>query len=68
LGIRYTDEAPPEPADYAAALHERLGDRDYEIILEPGRAIAGNAGILLTRVEYLKPTATRTTSPSSMRP
>ncbi|MCG6940594.1 MAG: diaminopimelate decarboxylase [Thiohalocapsa sp.] len=58
LGIRYTDEAPPEPADYAAALNERLGERDVEIILEPGRAIAGNAGILLTRVEYLKPTAT----------
>jgi diaminopimelate decarboxylase len=58
LGIRYTDEQPPEPADYAAALDERLGDRGYEIVLEPGRAIAGNAGVLLTRVEYLKPTAT----------
>jgi diaminopimelate decarboxylase len=58
LGIRYTDEQPPEPADYAAALDRRLGEHPYEIILEPGRAIAGNAGILLTRVEYLKPTAT----------
>ncbi len=58
LGIRYTDEAPPEPNAYAAALDERLGARELEIILEPGRAIAGNAGILLTRVEYLKPTAT----------
>jgi len=58
LGIRYTDEQPPEPADYAAALDERLGDRGYEIVLEPGRAIAGNAGVLLTRIEYLKPTAT----------
>ncbi len=58
LGIRYTDETPPEPDAYAEALHDRLGDRDLEIILEPGRAIAGNAGILLTRVEYLKPTAT----------
>jgi diaminopimelate decarboxylase len=58
LGIRYTDEAPPEPDAYAEALDARLGDRDLEIILEPGRAIAGNAGILLTRVEYLKPTAT----------
>lgn len=56
LGIRYTDEQPPEPADYAAALDHRLGDLPYEIILEPGRAIAGNAGVLLTRVEYLKPT------------
>ena len=58
LGIRYTDERPPEPATYAQALGERLGERPYEIILEPGRAIAGNAGVLLTRVEYLKPTAT----------
>jgi diaminopimelate decarboxylase len=58
LGIRYTDEAPPEPNAYAAALDERLGARELEIILEPGRAIAGNAGILLTRVEYLKSTAT----------
>ena len=58
LGIRYTDEQPPEPAAYAQALGERLGERPYEIILEPGRAIAGNAGVLLTRVEYLKPTAT----------
>jgi diaminopimelate decarboxylase len=54
LGIRYTDEQPPEPAEHAAALAERLGDRRHEIILEPGRAIAGNAGVLLTRVEYLK--------------
>jgi diaminopimelate decarboxylase len=58
LGIRYTDEQPPEPAAYAQALGERLGDRRHEIILEPGRAIAGNAGVLLTRVEYLKPTDT----------
>jgi diaminopimelate decarboxylase len=58
LGIRYTDEQPPEPAAYAQALSERLGERPYEIILEPGRAIAGNAGVLLTRVEYLKPTDT----------
>jgi diaminopimelate decarboxylase len=56
LGIRYTDERPPEPADYAEALEQRLGERPYRIILEPGRAIAGNAGVLLTRVEYLKPT------------
>lgn len=54
LGIRYRDEAPPEPADYADVLSERLGSRDYEILMEPGRAIVGNAGILLTRVEYLK--------------
>jgi diaminopimelate decarboxylase len=59
LGIRYVDESPPEPADYAAAITERLGDRELEIVLEPGRAIVGNAGVLLTRVEYLKPTASR---------
>jgi diaminopimelate decarboxylase len=58
LGIRYTDEVPPEPAAYAEALNGRLGERALEVVLEPGRAIAGNAGILLTRVEYLKPTAT----------
>ncbi|MFP4279981.1 MAG: diaminopimelate decarboxylase [Halochromatium sp.] len=58
LGIRYTDEDPPLPAAYAAALSERLGARTFEVILEPGRAIAGNAGVLLTRVEYLKPTPT----------
>ncbi|MCO5761105.1 MAG: diaminopimelate decarboxylase [Gammaproteobacteria bacterium] len=56
LGIRYTHETPPEPADYARALDDLLEGRHYEILLEPGRAIAGNAGVLLTRVEYLKDT------------
>ena len=56
LGIRYKDEQPPEPAEYVAAILEKLGDNSYEIALEPGRAIAGNAGILVTQVEYLKPT------------
>ena len=56
LGIRYDAESPPAPADYAGAVIERVGDRGLEILLEPGRAIAGNAGILLTRVEYLKHT------------
>ena len=54
LGIRYRDEQPPAPADQAAALVERLDGRNLEILIEPGRAIAGNAGILLTRVLYLK--------------
>ncbi len=54
LGIPYDDEEPPLPADYADAVLAKLRDTDYEIILEPGRAIMGNAGILLTRVEYLK--------------
>jgi len=54
LGISYHDETPPQPAQYASALLERLKDTDYEIILEPGRAIMGNAGVLLTTVEFLK--------------
>ncbi len=57
LGIRYRDEDPPQPADHAAALMERLGGLPYEILIEPGRAIVGNAGILVTRVELLKPGA-----------
>ncbi len=56
LGICYRDEQPPEPADYITAILARLGDTPLEIMLEPGRAIVGNAGILVTRVEYLKPT------------
>ncbi|VAW73054.1 Diaminopimelate decarboxylase [hydrothermal vent metagenome] len=54
LGIRYQNETPPEPSEYANAIAKKLGDRDLEILLEPGRAIMGNAGIMLTRVEYLK--------------
>jgi len=54
LGICYRDEQPPQPAELAKALAERLQGRDVEIIIEPGRAIAGNAGILLTEVLYLK--------------
>jgi diaminopimelate decarboxylase len=56
LGICYRDETPPEPAEYIQQLLKRLGDSDYEILLEPGRAIAGNAGILVTQVLYQKPT------------
>jgi len=56
LGIRYHEETPPEPGDYAAALRELLADRPQTILLEPGRAIAGNAGILVTQIEYLKQT------------
>ncbi|MGB5063824.1 MAG: diaminopimelate decarboxylase [Candidatus Competibacter sp.] len=54
LGIRYRDEDPPLPAEHAAALLEHLRGRSYEILIEPGRAIVGNAGILATRVELLK--------------
>jgi len=56
LGIHYRDETPPTPAEYAQALAPLLKDRELEILLEPGRAIAGNAGILLTKVEFIKPT------------
>ena len=54
LGIRYRDEEPPLPAEWASALHERLASFDGSIVIEPGRAIAGNAGILVSRVNYLK--------------
>ena len=55
LGVTYTDETPPHPSDYATALLNKLKNyEDLEIILEPGRAIAANAGILLAKVQYLK--------------
>lgn len=54
LGIQYRDENPPLPAEYATALSEKLAGRDLQILIEPGRAIAGNAGILVTQVEFLK--------------
>jgi diaminopimelate decarboxylase len=54
LGIRYREETPPEPREYARAILDRLPANRFEILMEPGRAIVGNAGILLTRVEYLK--------------
>ena len=57
LGIRYDQESPPEPADYAQALAQQLENHHLELILEPGRAIMGNAGILVTRVEYIKHSA-----------
>jgi len=54
LGICYKDEQLPSPDEYTTALVERLGARKLKILIEPGRAIAGNAGILITTVEYLK--------------
>ncbi|MBE4236183.1 diaminopimelate decarboxylase [Vibrio parahaemolyticus] len=57
LGVVYRDELPPQPSDYAKALLGRLENhQDLELIFEPGRVIAANAGILLTRVEFLKHT------------
>ncbi|WP_140921399.1 diaminopimelate decarboxylase [Limnobaculum xujianqingii] len=55
LGVRYDDETPPEPKEYAAALLQKLKGREgLELCFEPGRAIAANAGIMLATVEYLK--------------
>ena len=56
LGITYQNEKPPEPDVYLTAIRERLDNRNLELILEPGRSIVGNAGILLTQVEILKHT------------
>ena len=54
LGIRYRDESPPAFKEYAGALTGRLGKHDLKLLLEPGRALVGHAGLLLARVEYLK--------------
>lgn len=54
IGIRYSDETPPDFAAYAEAILQKLGNRKVKLIMEPGRALVGNAGLLLTRVEYLK--------------
>lgn len=54
IGIRYRDETPPDMADYRTILLSRLKGRPEKIIVEPGRSLVGNAGLLLTRVEYVK--------------
>ena len=54
LGVRYADETPPSIADFIAQLLQLLNGRPLQLVLEPGRSICANAGILLTRVEYLK--------------
>ena len=60
LGVTYTDETPPHPTEYAKALWEKLNAfSELEIIVEPGRAITANAGILVTKVEYLKSNESR---------
>ena len=55
LGIRYDDETPPSIAEYAQALLLALKGRNEKLIVEPGRVLVGNAGVLLTKVEYIKP-------------
>ncbi len=59
LGITYSDENPPHPFEYARALRETIGENTVTLILEPGRVIIGNAGILVTRVLYTKSTANK---------
>ena len=56
LGVRYQDEQPPCAGEYMAAVRERVAGRDLALVFEPGRYIVANAGVLLTRVEYLKHT------------
>lgn len=56
LGVRYRDEEPPLAGDYIRAVRERLAGRNVALVFEPGRYIVANAGVLLTRVEYLKHT------------
>ncbi len=57
LGVRYQDENPPSPEEYIAEILKRDRHPELELIMEPGRAIAANAGILVTKVEYLKKTS-----------
>jgi diaminopimelate decarboxylase len=59
IGIRYTDETPPAFTAYAEAIRAKLGNRRFKLVMEPGRALVGNAGLLLTTVEYLKHGETR---------
>jgi diaminopimelate decarboxylase len=54
LGIRYTDETPPARAQFISMLLSVMGKRGHRIMIEPGRSLVGNAGVLLTRVQYLK--------------
>ena len=56
LGVNYDDETPPLPDAYANAIVERLADRDLTLLFEPGRAIMANAGILVSKVEFIKET------------
>lgn len=60
LGIRYNDETPPDPAGYAALVRKHIAPLGCDIALEPGRYLVGNAGLLLTRVTYLKPADKKT--------
>ena len=58
-GIRYRNEAQCTPKDFVGGVVQALGDRRHALIVDPGRSVVGNAGVLLTRVEYVKPGAAR---------
>jgi diaminopimelate decarboxylase len=57
IGITYNDETPPEFTAYAKAILDKINARNVKLLFEPGRALVGNAGVLLTKVEYLKPSS-----------
>lgn len=59
IGICYSDETPPAFDVFAKAMREKLGSRNIKLVFEPGRALVGNAGVLLTKVEYLKHTESK---------
>lgn len=59
IGICYNDETPPEFTVFAKAMRAKLGNRHVKLVFEPGRALVGNAGVLLTKVEYLKHTESK---------
>ena len=59
IGIRYKDETPQPASAFVAGVLDALGSRPHSLILDPGRALVGNAGVLLTRVEYVKPGAAK---------
>ena len=59
IGICYSDETPPEFTVFATAMRAKLGNRNVKLVFEPGRALVGNAGVLLTKVEYLKHTESK---------
>ncbi len=59
LGIPYNGETPPNPREYTQALSERAADLNCTLIFEPGRVLVGNAGVLLSKVEYLKQTGNK---------
>ena len=54
LGVCYTDETPPQPQEYIAAVIEKMGDRNLSLVFEPGRSIAANAGVFVTQVEFFE--------------